>query len=252
MAHLSPAQVEQYQQSGYVIIENYFTPQEMDRLLQTARADQQLAASATDRHDAEGRVSRLSLRFDLSDDIYSTYARCKRLVEPMQQLIGGEVFHYHHKMMLKEPRVGGAWEWHQDYGYWYRDFLRADMASCMIAVDAASKANGCLQVLKGSHLLGRINHGLRGDQTGADPERVDLIQQQLETVYCEMEPGTALFFHCNLLHRSDPNDSGSPRWSLICCYSATDNPTFQADHPGHYELLETLDDEYLLTVGGEV
>ena len=110
MAHLSPAQVEQYQQNGYVIIENYFTPQEMDRLLQTARADQQLAASATDRHDAEGRVSRLSLRFDLSDDIYSTYARCKRLVEPMQQLIGGEVFHYHHKMMLKEPRVGGAWE----------------------------------------------------------------------------------------------------------------------------------------------
>jgi hypothetical protein len=23
--------------------------------------------------------------------------------------------------MQKEPRVGGAWEWHQDYGYWYKN-----------------------------------------------------------------------------------------------------------------------------------
>ena len=27
------------------------------------------------------------------------------------------VCHYHFKLMKKEPKVGGAWEWHQDYGY---------------------------------------------------------------------------------------------------------------------------------------
>jgi len=36
-------------------------------------------------------------------------------------LLGEEVYHYHSKMMLKEPQVGGAWEWHQDYGYWYKN-----------------------------------------------------------------------------------------------------------------------------------
>ena len=69
----------------------------------------------------------------------------------------------------KEPREGGAWEWHQDYGYWYNNgCLFPLMASAMIALDRCTKANGCLQVLRGSHLMGRIDHGLLdGDQVGA-------------------------------------------------------------------------------------
>jgi ectoine hydroxylase-related dioxygenase (phytanoyl-CoA dioxygenase family) len=82
-----------------------------------------------------------------------------RIVEPLEQILGGEVYHYHHKMMLKEPFVGGSWEWHQDYGYWYSNScLFPYMASCLIAVDRATKENGCLQVIRGSHLMGRIDH----------------------------------------------------------------------------------------------
>ena len=92
----------------------------------------------------------------------------------MEAFLGGEVYHYHSKMILKEPRVGGAWEWHQDYGYWYQNgCLFPDMASCLIAIDPATRANGCLQVLRGSHRMGRIEHGRFGGQTGADPERVE-------------------------------------------------------------------------------
>src|SRR5436853_541784 len=84
----------------------------------------------------------------------------------------------------KEPKVGGAWEWHQDYGYWYNnDCLFPDMASCYIAVDPATKENGCLQVLKGSNRMGRIEHGKSGSQTGADQRRVELARQYLEPVY---------------------------------------------------------------------
>eukprot|EP01048_Picozoa_sp_COSAG05_P039381 COSAG05_NODE_19536_length_291_cov_0.713542_1_plen_87_part_10 len=73
----------------------------------------------------------------------------------MQSLLDDEVYHYHHKMMLKEPLIGGAWEWHQDYGYWYDNgCLYPDMASCLIAVDRATRENGCLQVVRGSHKLG--------------------------------------------------------------------------------------------------
>lgn len=224
------------------MVEGYFLREDMNLLLEVARADQVLAANANDRLDAEGRTSRLSLRFDLPESAYSAYVRHRGIVEPLEQLLGEEVFHYHHKMMLKEPRVGGAWEWHQDYGYWYANFLRADMASCMIAVDRATQENGCLQVLKGSHKLGRLEHGLTGDQTGADMERMQAVLQHLEIVYCEMEPGSALFFHSNLLHRSDPNESDDSRWALICCYSAASNPTFRPEaKAGHYEQLERWD-----------
>jgi ectoine hydroxylase-related dioxygenase (phytanoyl-CoA dioxygenase family) len=216
----------------------------MEQLLRVGRADRALAEIAADRHDSDGRVSRLSLRFDLSEeDAYRAYARHVRIVEPLEQLLGCDLYHYHHKMMMKEPFTGGAWEWHQDFGYWYGNFLFPEMASCMIAVDRASRANGCLQVLKGSQRMGRLDHGKTGDQTGTEPERITVVEKQFECVYCEMEPGTVVFFHSNLLHRSDANDSPDPRWALICCYTATHNRPFRTTTAGVFEPFERWDDD---------
>ena len=61
------------------------------------------------------------------------------------------------EMIMKEARVGGAWTWHQDYGYWYGNaVLYPDLVSVFIAVDRATRENGCLQVLEGSHRCGRV------------------------------------------------------------------------------------------------
>ena len=30
---------------------------------------------------------------------------------------GDELYHYHTKIMMKDPELGGSFEWHQDYGY---------------------------------------------------------------------------------------------------------------------------------------
>ena len=62
--------------------------------------------------------------------------------------------------------------------------------------------------------MGRLTHVKIGDQTGADPERVAAAAERLELVYVEMEPGDALFFHPNMLHRSDQNRSPNDRWAL--------------------------------------
>ena len=48
----------------------------------------------------------------------------------------------------------------------------------------------------------------------------------MELVYCEIEPGDALIFHSNLLHRSEANLSDYPRWSIISCYNAQSNPAY--------------------------
>jgi ectoine hydroxylase-related dioxygenase (phytanoyl-CoA dioxygenase family) len=168
----------------------------------------------------------------------------------MEQVLGGEVYHYHHKMMLKEPFVGGAWEWHQDYGYWYDNgCLFPYMASCLIAIDRATIENGCLQVIKGSHYLGRLNHEKAGEQKGADRERVDEVLRCLELVPCEMEPGSALFFHCNLLHRSNANRSPNPRWSLICSYNAARNPCQEKPNHPRYQRLEKWPDAKIKEIG---
>ena len=164
--------------------------------------------------------------------------------------LGGEVYHYHSKMIMKEPRVGGAWTWHQDYGYWYQNgVLFPLLCSAFIAVDRATRENGCLQVLKGSHVAGRIDHVLAGDQAGANVERVQELAKRLELVHVEMEPGDTIFFDANLLHRSDQNRSEHPRWSLICCYNAARNDPYKESHHPRYTPLSKVDDSMIKAVG---
>jgi hypothetical protein len=241
---VSPNELSAFNRDGYVLYRSLFDAEEMRRLLNFARQDEALKASAYDRKDATGAATRLALWNTPGDDLYSMFSRSPRIVDRMQQLLGDEVYHWHTKMMLKEPFVGGAWEWHQDYGYWYHNgCLYPDLASCLIAVDRATRENGCLQVLRGSHKLGRIDHGKTGDQTGADMERVNEALARMELVYIECEPGDALFFHANLLHRSDQNRSANPRWSLICCYNTRHNDPYQESrHPGYTPLTKVSDD----------
>ncbi|MEP0761334.1 MAG: phytanoyl-CoA dioxygenase family protein [Chloroflexota bacterium] len=247
---LSQEQVQQFQEDGYVMVPGFFPPEYMELLIKIAKADRVLDQQASNRRDAQGGVSRLRLRYDIEPDIYGAFAACERIVRNTELLLGKGVYHYHHKMMLKEPRIGGAWEWHQDYGYWYNyGFLFPDMISAMIAVDRASRKNGCLQVIRGSHKMGRIDHGKAGDQTGANLERVEAALQRMELVYCEMELGTVLFFHSNLLHCSDQNKSDDPRWSLICCYFAQDNKPYKHEPRFQPKPLEVWPDERILDIG---
>jgi ectoine hydroxylase len=237
------ADLARYEQDGFLFLPRLFDDEEMQTLLAFAKSDQALIEGASGRKDASGQVTKLTLWNEAGDDLYGMFSRSPRIVDRMEQLLGGEVYHYHTKMMLKEPRVGGAWEWHQDYGYWYHNgCLFPLLASCLIAVDRATKENGCLQVLVGSHNMGRVEHGKTGDQTGADMEVVAAALERLELAHIEAEPGDALFFHCNLLHRSDQNRSDRPRWSLICCYNAARNdPYKESRHPRYSRLAKVSD-----------
>jgi hypothetical protein len=234
---------------GYLLVRELFSPAEMEGLLVFAKSDPSLMTDSYVRTDASGGQTRLTLKNDLDDEsVYTAIVRCQRVAKTMAELLGDEVYHYHHKMSFKEPKVGGAWEWHQDYGYWYNNgCLYPDMGSCLIAVDKATRENGCLQVLRGSHKIGRVEHLKVGEQTGADMARVDAAMLRHELVYCEMNPGDALFFHGNLLHRSDQNRSEHPRWSLICCYNTRHNDPFikGGRHP-NYSPLDIWPDERVM------
>ena len=160
---LDTQQIAYFSERGYLIVPGLLTAEETKVLGDVARLDQALASKMLNRKDAEGGTAQLALENNLSDNLYSAIVQCERMVRSMEALLGGEVYHYHHKMSAKKPFEGGAWEWHQDYGYWYNNgCLFPYMASCYIAVDAATKENGCMQVIAGSHDMGRIEHGKVG------------------------------------------------------------------------------------------
>lgn len=247
---LNEQQFDHYQRDGFFFERKLFSGEEINLLAETARNDHALDKASSSRDDGEGNDVRLSLWNHPGDGVYGMFARCRRVVDRVEDLLDDEVYHYHSKMILKDAKVGGAWAWHQDYGYWYQNgVLFPRLCSVMIAVDRATRENGCLQVLRGSHQLGRVNHVLTGQQAGADRERVEQAMKVFELVHCEMEAGDALFFHPNLLHCSAANRSEHARWALICCYNARSNNPYKESHHPRYTKLDKVDDARVLEVG---
>ncbi|MBC8869463.1 MAG: phytanoyl-CoA dioxygenase family protein [Planctomycetes bacterium] len=249
---LTAEQIAQFHRDGYLFVEDFLDQEETQLLQQACRSDDVLQDHAMGVMDASGRRTNLTLWNHPGDDIYGAIARSERTVNATEQLLDDEVYHYHSKLSAKQPQVGGAWEWHQDYGYWYMNgCLFPDMLSVFIAVDPCTKENGCMQVLRGSHLMGRIEHGFSGEQSGADLARVEEAKKRLELVHCEMRAGTALFFHSNLLHTSDANLSDKPRWALICCYNSKHNDPYKEHHHPRYTPLEKVPDSAIKEIGAK-
>lgn len=247
---LSSSQIAEYHENGYVIARSMFNPEEIGLLRRAAKEDRVLDQHSFGRADGEGHTVRLSLWNHPGDTIYGMFARCESIVTSAERLLDGEVYHYHSKMIMKDAKVGGAWAWHQDYGYWYQNgVLYPLLCSASIAVDRAMRENGCLQVIRGSHHLGRIDHVLTGDQAGADRERVSEIMERLPLEYLEMDAGDVLFFHSNLLHASAENTSDQPRWSMICCYNAARNDPYKESHHPRYTPLVKVRDSAIADAG---
>lgn len=249
---LSPDQRRAYEADGFVIVRNMFDADETSLLRQAMELDPEVRKHMLDRLDATGASTRIALWNRAGNSVYGMAARCERMVDTMEDMLGGPVYHFQSKLTAKEPFVGGAWEWHQDYGYWYYNgCLFPHMASCQIALDRSFKENGCLELVRGSHNLGRIDHvPVVGEgQNIADPKRMAEIVKRLEVFPCELEPGDGLFFHANTLHRSAQNRSPHRRWTLLCCYNRADNDTLVREHDRYYVPLEKVPDDAIKQVG---
>ncbi|MEI6190305.1 MAG: phytanoyl-CoA dioxygenase family protein [Chitinophagia bacterium] len=246
-ASLSQQQITSFHKDGYLIVKNFISKQAVEKLYTTATADHSMETNSINVTDQTGKNSKLSLWFTPGNDVFGYMTRSEKMVNSVAALLDSDapVCHFHSKLMQKEPKVGGAWEWHQDYGYWYKNqFMFPDqLLSVMVALTPANKQNGCLQVIKGSHKLGRINHGFAGEQVGADMVMVENALKSMDLVYVEIEPGDALFFHSNILHRSEANLSENARWSIISCYSSQSNLAYNETSTSWKTPIEVVADD---------
>ena len=247
---LTAAQIATYHKDGCLVVKDFLSNEEVRKLQDIAFEDGVMRKHAFDLNDQTGKKTKLTLWYKPGNDTYGLLTRSSRIIGSVDKLMDGDsaVCHFHSKLMQKEPKVGGAWEWHQDYGYWYKNeyLLPEQMMSVMIAITDANKANGCLQVIKGSHKMGRIEHGFAGEQVGASQHYVDLALKTMELVYVEIKAGDALFFHSNILHRSEANTSDTARWSLISVYNRAANIPYNEPSQSSTVPVNIVPDEALL------
>jgi hypothetical protein len=129
-------------------------------------------------------------------------------------------------IMNKPAGQGTVLPWHQDGGdVWALD--RDPLVTIWVALDPATRANGCVEVVPGTHRLGLLTrHGstLSADDTArhCPPENI---------LPLEVEAGHAVLLHNWLIHRSGVNPSPAPRRAFtMCCMDGRTQSTLTGDH----------------------
>src|SRR5688572_22246167 len=151
-------------------------------------------------------------------------------VMPASQLLGGAVRFWHDQLFCKPARHGGVVAWHQDYSYWTRTRPMAHL-TCWIALDDATKENGCLQYIPGSHKWDLLpKPALAGTMDAIQSVLTEEQKAQFRPVAVELPRGYAAFHHPLMLHGSSANRSDRPRRGTVInavrdgVRSATDEP----------------------------
>lgn len=139
-----------------------------------------------------------------------------RFTTPARQLLQGPVRFWHDQLFCKPARHGGVVAWHQDYSYWTRSQPMAHL-TCWIGLDDATRHNGCMQYVPGSHQWNLLPiTGLAGDMNAIRQVLNDDQWERLNNpVAIELKKGEATFHHPLMVHGSRENTTDGPRRAYV-------------------------------------
>lgn len=221
-----PTGVASFHRDGYVVLGRLFEPDECDAI--TAEVDSILAAErqairASGGDPDEALASGVLVGLALRSRRFAEWVGDPRLVAPLQAIWGEAVEYLSDKVVYKSDEVEFASPWHQDWWYW----RGTNKISLWVALDGATRENGCLLVLPGTHraplepdrVTTREGFGLRCDPAARGID--------VEPVAVELPRGGAVLFSDLTLHASLPNRNGAPRRAWIPTYRNAAEPDLE-------------------------
>jgi ectoine hydroxylase len=240
---LSIESIEQYQEQGYLIIDDYFTQNEIGDLRAYIAA---IIEPRSERSvfESDGRTLRSIYAIHQHSQDLARLSQQSLLVTAAQQLLGERTYVYQSKVNFKPAFASTAWDWHQDFTYWhYEDSMPTPRAVNMaVFVDEVNEFNGPLYLIPGSHRRG-IQRFQSLQQLPAGYENspawissltaklnyaierqciADLVKSH-GIVSAKGKAGSILIFDSSLVHSSPPNITPAERTVLIFTYNRIDN-----------------------------
>ncbi len=158
------------------------------------------------------------------DARFLAYMRQDVIRDLCMRLVGPEIAIYRSMFMNKPARQGTLLPWHQDGGTGWNLSLDP-IITIWLALDPATVANGCVEVIPGSHRLGLLRP--QGHVIGAELEERHC--RPGTSAFMELQPGEAVLLHNWLLHRSDRNATDQARRGFSVCLM--DAATRKRDEP---------------------
>ena len=258
---LNDDQLQQFDTEGWLFFENVFNAEEIALLNEEAHR-----IFAMDREEvfreSDGMTARTAFAAQNYNDAFHRLGRHPRLVSPVRQLLGGDVYMHQFKVNAKAAFNGDVWQWHQDFGTWHRDDEMPEPRAMNIALflEDVTEFNGALMFIPKSHNSGVIEAGHDLNTTSyplwtIDDDTIARLVEEGGIIAPKGKAGSVIMFHSNLVHGSPSNMSPFDRTIVYLSLCHVDNHIRRFKRPewiAHRDFtpIECLPDDCLRTLGG--
>ena len=217
--NLSPQQIQAYRDDGFLVMEDFFSPEEVNTLRE-AEASPAIQSTLEEMGIKERTVHLLELT--VRHPAFLELARDPRVMGCIEPLLGPDIQLQHSKLATKAVSKGmGAFGWHHDIMFY--PHTNTSLLSVFVYLDDATPENGCMSMVRGSHRLGPLNHlDSNGVFTYACQDSSYWEDHPEKVVAVTPRAGSISIHHCLTLHGSPANLSGKPRRGLVFSYRADD------------------------------
>ena len=149
---LNDDQLQQFDTEGWLFFENVFGAEEIALLNGEAHRIFAMDRAEVFR-ESDGKTARTAFAAQNYNDAFHRLGRHPRLVGPVRQLLGGDVYMHQFKVNAKAAFNGDVWQWHQDFGTWHRDDEMPEPRAMNIALflEDVTEFNGALMFIPKSH-----------------------------------------------------------------------------------------------------
>ncbi len=219
---LTPEQIAQYERDGYTLVKQpLFAPEKFARL--RAIFEESLAREGSGGMDMIHTRDPRLLEFLLSDEALD-------LIEPV---IGPNIGLWASHFISKDPFAGKATPWHEDSSYWNGQISTMErICTVWLAVDEATKENGCMAVIPGSQHGGFSAYepvDIVGNIFGSQIKSDQFDESQ--AVYFELKPDECSLHEARLIHGAQANTSDKRRAGYTLRYFPTTSKILALSHP---------------------
>jgi ectoine hydroxylase-related dioxygenase (phytanoyl-CoA dioxygenase family) len=220
MSTISPAQRQQFETSGYFVLQRALSSAQLQVLRDACahgidRIHARMDAAGTDTLDISHRNTRYfvsnlhrdseALRGIVLGELFADICRAT---------IGGTAYLFLEQFVVKAAEQGLKFGWHQDSGY--LPLKHKPYVTCWVALDDVTERNGAIAVLpyERAGTRTRIEHW-------REPGTNDMIGYSGDDpgIIVSVPAGSVIVFSSTLLHRSGPNTTSTPRRAWIAQYS---------------------------------
>ncbi len=167
----------------------------------------------------QARLRKLSAFCQKAPLIWHSVHAGEPVLSLVRQFLGDDLLLKFDSCFLKPARTGSATPWHQDNGLW-RDG-ETEPFSFWIAIDPATRANGCMQFVPGTHAGPIHQHVLFPNAIHSElpPEvvRDEISKRGLHHI--EAQPGDMVCWQSSLFHYSPANPSDHSRIAIAGVYT---------------------------------